>query len=49
MICGSAGAHNRRADGTVLGQGRYAHIWLLDENGNWELDRDLWSEPPGTE
>lgn len=38
-----------RNDGTALGQGRYAHIWLLDENGNWELDRDLWYEPPGTE
>jgi uncharacterized protein (TIGR02246 family) len=34
-----------RNDGTLLGQGRYAHIWLLDEAGNWELDRDLWYEP----
>lgn len=34
-----------RNDGTLLGQGRYAHIWLLDEAGNWLLDRDLWNEP----
>jgi uncharacterized protein (TIGR02246 family) len=34
-----------RNDGALLGKGRYAHIWLLDENGNWELDRDLWYEP----
>lgn len=34
-----------RNDGTLLGQGRYAHIWLLDADGNWMLDRDLWNEP----
>lgn len=33
-----------RNDGTLLGQGRYAHIWLLKE-GEWVLDRDLWYEP----
>ena len=35
-----------RNDGTLLGHGRYAHIWLKDEKGNWELDRDLWYQPP---
>ena len=34
-----------RNDGTLLGQGRYAHIWLQHANGNWVLDRDLWNEP----
>lgn len=34
-----------RNDGTLLGQGRYAHIWLLHADGNWLLDRDLWNEP----
>lgn len=34
-----------RNDGTLLGQGRYAHIWLKDQDGNWLLDRDLWNEP----
>ena len=34
-----------RNDGTLLGQGRYAHIWLRDADGNWLLDRDLWVEP----
>lgn len=34
-----------RNDGTLLGEGRYAHIWLLDEAGEWKLDRDLWYEP----
>ena|SRR5690606_37035692 len=34
-----------RNDGTLLGQGRYAHIWLQDGNGNWQLDRDMWHEP----
>jgi ketosteroid isomerase-like protein len=34
-----------RNDGTLLGQGRYAHIWLRDTNGNWMLDRDMWNEP----
>jgi ketosteroid isomerase-like protein len=34
-----------RNDGTLLGQGRYAHIWLRDGSGNWLLDRDMWNEP----
>jgi uncharacterized protein (TIGR02246 family) len=34
-----------RNDGTLLGQGRYAHIWLLNSDGTWMLDRDLWVEP----
>jgi uncharacterized protein (TIGR02246 family) len=32
-----------RDDGGVLGLGRFAHIWFLD-NGEWKLDRDLWIE-----
>lgn len=28
-----------------LGFGRFAHIWLQDEQGNWHLDRDLWNQP----
>jgi len=32
-----------REDGLILGLGRFAHIWFL-ENGEWHLDRDLWIE-----
>jgi uncharacterized protein (TIGR02246 family) len=32
-----------RDDGLILGLGRFAHIWFL-ENGQWRLDRDLWVE-----
>jgi len=32
-----------REDGLILGLGRFAHIWFL-ENGEWRLDRDLWIE-----
>ena len=34
-----------RDNGTQLGYGRFAHIWELDIDGNWELDRDLWNQP----
>jgi hypothetical protein len=34
-----------RISGVPLGQGRFAHIWTLDEDGEWRLDRDLWNEP----
>jgi len=34
-----------RDTGLLLGQGRFAHIWMLNENGEWMLDRDLWNEP----
>ncbi|MCL6251008.1 DUF4440 domain-containing protein [Altererythrobacter sp. KTW20L] len=27
--------------GVPLGSGRFAHIWVLDEDG-WVLDRDVW-------
>jgi len=30
-----------RLSGVPLGSGRFAHIWVLN-NGNWELDRDVW-------
>ncbi len=33
-----------RQDGTVLGLGRFAHIWFRNDDGTWELDRDLWLE-----
>jgi uncharacterized protein (TIGR02246 family) len=32
-----------RDDGTKVGLGRFAHIWI-SENGDWRLDRDLWLE-----
>jgi uncharacterized protein (TIGR02246 family) len=31
-----------RDDGATLGSGRFAHIWFLDADGEWKLDRDLW-------
>jgi uncharacterized protein (TIGR02246 family) len=31
----------RRTDGVAVGGGRYAHIWF-QEDGEWQLDRDLW-------
>lgn len=34
-----------RKDGHQLGFGRFAHIWLLDDKGDWRLDRDLWNQP----
>lgn len=30
-----------RNTGVPLGGGRFAHIWVLDEEG-WVLDRDIW-------
>lgn len=33
-----------RDDGTKVGLGRFAHIWIADGNGGWRLDRDLWFE-----
>jgi len=33
-----------RDDGSVLGKGRFAHIWTSAGNGTWRLDRDLWNE-----
>jgi uncharacterized protein (TIGR02246 family) len=34
-----------RDDGTLLGEGRFAHIWMLGDDGKWKLDRDIWNEP----
>jgi len=34
-----------RKDGALLGEGRFAHIWMVDEDGEWRLDRDLWNQP----
>jgi ketosteroid isomerase-like protein len=33
-----------RDDGTKVGLGRFAHIWIADGRGGWRLDRDLWFE-----
>lgn len=33
-----------REDGTQVGLGRFAHIWVAERDGNWRLDRDLWFE-----
>lgn len=33
-----------RNDGLLLGQGRFAHIWML-EGDDWMLDRDMWNQP----
>ncbi len=33
-----------REDGANLANGRFAHIWTRQSNGDWLLDRDLWSE-----
>lgn len=30
-----------RTSGVPLGNGRFAHIWVLQEDG-WELDREVW-------
>lgn len=34
-----------RDDGAQLGGGRFAHIWVLGDDGEWKLDTDLWNEP----
>lgn len=34
-----------RDDGTQMGAGRFSHIWMMTDDGEWELDRDLWNEP----
>lgn len=33
-----------RDDGSKVGLGRFAHIWIRDADGEWRLDRDLWLE-----
>jgi hypothetical protein len=35
-----------RTDGTILGAGRFAHIWVGNRRlqSEWRLDRDLWYE-----
>lgn len=34
-----------REDDAVMGAGRFAHIWVLSDDDQWLLDRDLWNEP----
>ena len=36
-----------RSDGALLGEGRFAHVWML-EGQQWRLDRDLWNQPYAT-
>jgi ketosteroid isomerase-like protein len=31
-----------RNSGVELAAGRFAHIWVLQDGGEWLLDRDLW-------
>lgn len=31
-----------RTDGVPLGAGRFAHIWVMQADGSWALDRDVW-------
>jgi len=33
-----------RDDGSKVGLGRFAHIWVADGRAGWRLDRDLWYE-----
>jgi uncharacterized protein (TIGR02246 family) len=33
-----------REDGAKVGLGRFAHIWIQEDGGEWTLDRDLWLE-----
>ena len=33
-----------RNDGSKVGLGRFAHIWVQEPGGEWRLDRDLWLE-----
>lgn len=33
-----------RGDGSLLGEGRFAHVWMHDGD-QWQLDRDLWNQP----
>ena len=28
--------------GDTLGDGGFVHIWRLDGNGEWRIDRELW-------
>lgn len=34
-----------RDSGVPLGSGRFAHIWMVGDDGVWRLDRDLWNQP----
>lgn len=34
-----------RESGLSLGSGRFAHMWMMNEDEVWELDRDLWHDP----
>jgi uncharacterized protein (TIGR02246 family) len=31
-----------RTTGVPVGGGRFAHIWVLAQDGKWLLDRDIW-------
>ncbi len=34
-----------RETGLLLGSGRFAHMWMMNADQVWELDRDLWHDP----
>jgi len=34
-----------RESGVMLGSGRFAHMWMKNDDEVWELDRDLWHNP----
>lgn len=34
-----------RVSGVPQGSGRFAHIWVKSAQGQWQLDRDVWSQP----
>ena len=34
-----------RNTGILQAQGRFAHMWMLTDDDEWLLDRDLWNEP----
>jgi uncharacterized protein (TIGR02246 family) len=34
-----------RNTGARLGEGRFAHIWHREANGQWQLHSDLWNQP----
>jgi uncharacterized protein (TIGR02246 family) len=43
LVHGNYQVLNRKT-GVQLGHGRFAHIWLKQANGQWQLDRDVWLE-----
>lgn len=44
LVHGNYRVIDRESD-EQMGGGRFAHIWMLDDDGEWRLDRDLWNQP----